>query len=421
MVQHPFTFAGFDFTLCSTACTCRLLPLLQQTCPAPGKAPKAAVNQIKTYRFRLKPTRAQAQAFAQWLGSCRYVYNLCLDYKKQLYTNHRLSIGKNQMQQELSAIARDVEWIGCVHSQTLQEVTDRLFRSYDGFFKQGKGFPRFARRGQYRSFTYKQGVKLHENTCTVQLPKIGKVKYRKSQDVQGVIRTASVVREADGWHVALCCEVEIAPLPPVTNVLGLDMGIKSFVVTSDGQVVDNPRHLYRYQHQLRRAQRAVSRKKKGGSNRRKAVAKLARLHLKVSNTRKDFHHQLTTQLIRENQAIVVENLQVQHMLKNHKLAKSISDAGWYQFVQMLAYKSRWYGREFHKVAPNHTSQDCWVCGWRNTDLQLSDRYWTCVNGHVLDRDVNAASNIRNKAVGQTVSAWEIYKDNGSVAQESYCL
>ncbi|WP_415837282.1 RNA-guided endonuclease InsQ/TnpB family protein, partial [Pontibacter korlensis] len=350
-----------------------------------------------------------------------YVYNLCLAYKKHLWTNYQISVSKNQMQQELAAIAKEVGWIGCVHSQTLQEVTDRLFRSYDGFFKQGNGFPRFAKRSLYRSFTFKQGVKLHQNTSTVQLPRIGKVKYRKSQDVQGVIKTASVVREAGGWHVTLCCEVEIAPLPQTDSVVGLDVGIKSFVVTSDGVAVDNPKHLYRYQHQLRRAQRAVSRKKKGGSNRRKAVGKLSRIHLKVRNTRKDFHHKLTTQLIRESQAIVVEQLQIQHMVQNHMLAKSISDAGWHGFVQMLGYKSKWYGRELVKVAPNHTSQDCWVCGWRNTELKLSDRYWTCSNGHALHRDVNAASNIRNKAVGQTVSAWEIYKDNGSVAQESYCL
>ncbi|WP_084694851.1 RNA-guided endonuclease TnpB family protein [Pontibacter korlensis] len=241
------------------------------------------------------------------------------------------------------------------------------------FFQARQGIPQVR---QYRSFTYKQGVKLHQNTSTVQLPRIGKVKYRKSQDVQGVIRTASVVKEADGWYVTLCCEVDIERLPQISNVVGLDVGIKSFVVTSDGVVVDNPKHLYRYQHQLRRAQRAVSRKKKGGSNRRKAAGKLARLHQKVSNTRKDFHHKLSTQLIRESQAIVVEQLQIQHMVQNHKLAKSISDAGWYQFVQKLAYKSKWYGRELVKVAPNHTSQDCWVCGWRNTDLKLSDRYWT---------------------------------------------
>jgi putative transposase len=379
------------------------------------------MNQIKTYRFKLKPTKVQAMAFAQWLGSCRYVYNLCLDYKKQLYSNHSVSIGKYDMQKELSAIAKDIEWIGCIHSQTLQEVTDRLFKAYDGFFKQGKGFPKFAERSLYRSFTYKQGVKLHENTCTIQLPKIGKVKYRKSQDVQGNIKTASVVKEADGWYITLCCEVGIAPLPQVENVVGLDVGIKSFVVTSDGEVVDNPKHLYRYQHQLRKAQRSVSRKKKGSSNRRKAVTKLAMIHLKVRNTRKDFHHKLSTQIIRENQAIVVENLKIQNMIKNHKLAKSISDAGWYQFVQMLEYKSKWYGRNFMKVSPNYTSQDCSDCGWRNTELQLSDREWTCGNGHTLDRDVNAAINIRNKGVGHTLSAWEVYKDNGSVAQESHCL
>ena len=379
------------------------------------------MNQIKVYRFKLKPTQEQAQAFAQWLGSCRYVYNLCLDYKKQLYTNHQLSISKNQMQKELSAIAKDVKWIGCVHSQTLQEVTDRLFKSYDGFFKQGKGFPRFAKRSLYRSFTYKQGVKLYQNTNTVQLPKIGKVKYRKSQAVSGTIKTASVIKEADGWYVTLTCEVDIVPLPQTDKVVGLDVGIKSFVVTSDGQVVDNPQHLYRYQHQLRKAQRSVSRKKKGGSNRRKAVQKLARLHLKVRNTRKDFHHKLTTQLIRENQAIVVENLQVQNMVQNHKLAKCIADAGWYQFVQMLEYKSKWYGREFVKVTPNHTSQDCSVCGWRNTELQLSDREWTCANGHTLDRDINAAINIKNKGVGHTLSAWEVYSRSGEVAQESHLL
>lgn len=379
------------------------------------------MNQIKTYRFKLKPTRAQAQAFARWLGSCRYVYNLCLDYKKQLYADHQVSINRNEMQKELAAIARDVEWIGCVHSQTLQEVTDRLFKSYEGFFQQGKGFPKFARRSQYRSFAFKQGVKLHQNTCTVQLPKIGKVKYRKSQPVLGTVKTASVVKEADGWYVTLCCEEDIAPLPQAGKVVGLDVGIKSLVVTSEGVVVDNPKHLYRYQYQLRKAQRSVSRKKKGGCNRGKAIHKLARLHLKVRNARKDFHHKLSTQLIGENQAIVVEQLQVQNMVKNHKLAKSISDAGWQQFVQMLEYKSRWYGRELVKVAPSHTSQDCWVCGWRNTGLQLSDREWTCANGHTLDRDVNAAINIRNKGVGHTLSAWEIYNGSSRVAQESHCL
>jgi putative transposase len=138
------------------------------------------MQQFKTYRFKLNPTPAQAQSFAQWLGACRYVYNLCLDYKKQLYTSHSITITKNDIRKEISGIAKEADWIGQLHSQTLQEVTDRLFKAYDGFFKSAKGFPKLAKKGFYSSFTFKQGVKLHQNTCRVQLPKIGKVKYRKS-------------------------------------------------------------------------------------------------------------------------------------------------------------------------------------------------------------------------------------------------
>ncbi|WP_339652702.1 transposase [uncultured Salegentibacter sp.] len=127
------------------------------------------MKQIKTYHFKLNPTRAQEQTFARWLGSCRYVYNLCLDYKRQLYTSHKISINKNDIQKELSAIAKEIEWIGCIHSQTLQEVTDRLFKTYEGFFKQGKGFPKFVKRNRYRSFTFKQGIKIHKGINSIQL------------------------------------------------------------------------------------------------------------------------------------------------------------------------------------------------------------------------------------------------------------
>jgi putative transposase len=356
--------------------------------------------QLKTYRFKLKPTKAQAQSFAQWLGSCRYVYNLCLDYKKQLYTDHSISISKNDIQKEIAGIAKEVDWIGQVHSQTLQEVTDRLFKAYDGFFKSGNGFPKFAKKGVYSSFAFKQGVKLHQNTNTVQLPKIGKVKYRKSQTVDGRIKTAHINKQVDGWYLSLACEVDIEPLPANTNVVGLDVGIKSFATFSDGKPsVDNPKYLYHYQKQLTKAQRSVSRKKKGGSNRKKAVLKLAKLHLKVSNTRKDFQHKISTQLIRENQTIVVEDLKVSNLLKNHKLAKSISDCGWHQFTQMLEYKAKWYGRTFIRVAAEYTSQDCSQCGKRNSELTLKDREWTCTSCNTThDRDVNAATNIRNRGL-----------------------
>ena len=208
----------------------------------------------------------------------------------------------------------------------------------------------------------------------MQLPKIGKVKYCKSQTVEGEIKTANISKQADGWYISLACEVEILPLENNTHVVGLDVGIKSFATFSDSRPpVENPKYLYHYQHRLTKAQRSVSRKKKVGSNRKKAVAKLTKLHLKVSNTRKDFQHKISTTLIRENQTIVVEDLKVSNLLKNHKLAKAISDCGWNQFTQMLAYKAKWYGRTFIQVAPQYTSQDCSTCGNRNSELTLKER------------------------------------------------
>lgn len=360
--------------------------------------------QLKTYRFKLKPTKAQEQSFAQWVGTCRYVYNLALDTKITAY-HYGVSLTKYDLIKQLPDL-KETKWVKQIHSQTLQDVVERLDKAYQSFFR-GGGFPKFARKGFYSSFTFKQGVKLHQNTSTVAVPKIGKVKYTKSQNVDGIIKTANINKQVDGWYISLSCEVDIQPLPQIENVVGLDVGIKSFVVTSDGETVENPKYLYKYQYKLAKAQRAVSRKRKGCSNRKKAVAKLAKVHLKIKNTRKDFQHQLSTRLIRENQSIIVEDLKVSNMLKNHKLARSISDCGWYQFTSMLEYKAKWYGRSFVKVAPNYTTQDCNVCNYRNGELTLADREWICKScGAVHCRDTNAAINIKNKATGSVVTAWK---------------
>ncbi len=373
--------------------------------------------QTRTYRYKLNPTPSQKQALGQWLGACRYVYNLSLSYKKTLWEHHKVSITKNDVQKELGAIAKETMWIGCVHSQVLQEVTDRVFNAYDGFFKQGKGFPKFARKGHYQSFSFKQGVKV--SPTYVQLPKFGKVKYRNSQDCVGHIKRATVRECADGWYVCLCVETDIDYLPTNESRIGIDVGIKSLLVTSTGETVENPKHLYKAERKLKRLQRAVSRKKKGSFNRKKAVQKLACQHQKVANTRKDFQHKVTTKLIRENQSISVEDLKIKNMLANHNLAKSISDAGWYSLTQMLDYKARWYGREFEKVSARYTSQDCSACGYRNTELTLSVREWVCPGcGSVHDRDINAAINIKQRSVGHTRLASEIYNGSSRVAEES---
>ena len=378
------------------------------------------VIQTKTYRYKLNPTPSQEQVLGHWLGSRRYVYNLSLSYKKMLFEQFKISIGKNDIQKELSVIAKETDWLGVVHSQVLQEVTDRVFNAYEGFFKQGKGFPRFARKGQYQTFTFKQGVRI--TPTHVQLPKFGKVKYRNSQNCNGAIKRATVRECVDGWYVCLCVETDIQPLPDCQKRIGIDVGIKSLLVTSDGETVENPKHLYKAERKLKRLQRSVSRKKKGSANRRKAVKKLARKHQKVANSRKDFQHKVTTRLIRENQAITVESLQISNRLANHNLARSISDAGWYQLTQMLEYKAKWYGRVFEKVNARHTSQDCSVCNYRNTEFTLPVRQWTCPScGTTHDRDVNAAQNIKHRSVGHTQLARKVYAPVGVVVRESPSL
>ena len=375
--------------------------------------------QTKTYRYKLKPTPAQQRALGQWLGACRYVYNLSLSYKKTLWEHNRVSIGKNEIQKEVALLAKDYAWIEAVNAQTRQDVVERVFNAYEGFFKLGKGFPKFARKGQYQSFTFKQGVKI--DATHVQLPKFGRVRYRNSQDCAGTIKRATVRECADGWYVCLCVETDIEPLPANQNRIGIDMGIKSLLVTSDGQTVENPKHLYKAERKLKRLQRSVSRKKKGSTPASEPNQKMARQHQTVDSTRKDFQHKVTTRLIRENQAISVEDLRIKNMLGNHHLAKSISDAGWYQLTQMLEYKARWYGRTFERVNARHTSQDCSSCGYRHTELTLAVRAWVCPScGTTHDRDVNAAVNIKNRGA-HGVSSEGIQVPLGMVVRESPAL
>ncbi|MBF9253001.1 transposase [Pontibacter sp. 172403-2] len=375
------------------------------------------MSSIKTYRFKLKPTKEQVLVFQRWIGACRYVYNLALETKEYAYRVHRISLSKYDLCKQLTELKKDTLWIAETSSLALEDAVHRLDFAYQTFYR-GGGYPKFASKRFYRSFTVRQNIKVCDKTCTIRLPKIGKVKFRKSQSVVGKLKTATIAHCTDGWYLTLTSEIDIEKLPTLNTSIGIDLGIKSFLVTSENQIVENPKNLYRYKRELNKAHRAVNRKKKGSSNRKKAVAKLAKVYLKVSNTRNDFQHKLSSNLIRENQTIVVENLRVSNMLKNHNLAKSIADASWRQFVRMLEYKAKWYGRELIKVNPQCTSQDCSTCGARNAELRLATREWKCEHcGTFHDRDVNAAINIKNKAVGYTVSASEIYGSTGRVAEE----
>jgi putative transposase len=372
---------------------------------------------LKTYRYKLNPTRAQEHIFAQWLGSCRFVYNLCLEYKQLLYNQYRKSIGKNELQKQVKDLVKEVEWLQPLHSQTLQDVTDRLEKTYERFFRKGAGFPKFAKRHHYRSFSFKQGVKQcasdSERIGKVYLPKIGEVRYINSRNFchgnhGGTIKRTSIIRETDGWYIAFSVETVHEPLPKVSPEIGIDVGLESFATLSTGEKIAPPRALRKRERRLKRLQRAVSRKTKGSNNRKKAVKRLAKEHLKIKRIRQDFLHKLTSGLIRENQAIAVEVLQIQNMMQNHHLAKSIADASWYEFTRQLDYKAAWSGRIFKKVSARNTSKQCSVCGTKAESMPLSVREWTCEHcGTHHDRDINAALNIKERAVGQTVHAPEI--------------
>lgn len=359
---------------------------------------------ISTYKYKLKPTKAQVIMFEQWLGTCRYVYNTGMEVKKTAYKTAGKSIGKYELMKQLTDAKKEIEWLNNTHSQVLQNVLDRLDRSYQNFFKKRAKYPKWAKKEKYKSFTFKQGVKIHPNTFSVTLPKIGKVKFFKDRIAEMDIATATIIKDVDGWFMSISGTINKELMPATNKNIGIDLGIKSFAVTSDGEYFDSPNCLRKAEKKLKHLQRGVSRKKKGSNNRKKAVVQLAKAHKKVSETRKDFLHKLSTELIRENQSVSVEKLNIKGMIRNHKLAKSISDAGWGMFKAMLKYKAEQNSRTFFEVNPRNTSKQCNVCGNLNDDLKLSVREWTCsLCGTKHNRDGNAAVNILNKGFGLNLS------------------
>jgi len=283
----------------------------------------------------------------------------------------------------------------------LQDVLTRLDKTYQAFFRRVKagqtpGFPRFQGRNRYHSFTYKQygnGARL-DNSFLV-LSKIGRVAVRWSRPLEGTPKTVTISQEADGWYAVIsCADVPAQPLPPTGRETGIDVGLKVFLITADGDVVENPRLHRRGEKQLKKAQRRVSRRKKGSKRRGKAVGLLGKQHQTVKRQRADFHHKTALALLRDYDTIYLEDLQVANMVRNRHLAKRISDAGWAQFRSILEAKAVYAGRRVVAVPPAYTSQDCSGCGAR-IPKSLSVRTHVCTTcGLVLDRDENAARNIQ---------------------------
>src|SRR5260221_754984 len=356
----------------------------------------------KTFKYKLKPTLAQACLLERTLMLCRHVYNAAVGERREAWRMCGVSVTYYQQKAELPDIKEAMPEYAEVYSQVLQDVVLRVDRAFHAFFqriREGKtpGYPRFQGRYRYSSFTYPEvgehgGARL-DNGFLV-LSKIGRLAVRWSRPLEGTPKTVTIRREADGWYVCFsCADVPTQPLPVTGRATGIDVGLKSFATLADGSQIANPRIFRVAELNLRRAQRRVSRRKEGSTRRRGAVVLPSKAYQTVKRQRTDFHHKTAFALLREYDTIYLEDLRVANMVRNHHLAKSISDAGWSAFRTILEAKAACAGRQVVAVPPAYTSQACSGCGVMVTK-DLSVRWHTCPDcGTSLHRDHNAAKNI----------------------------
>jgi putative transposase len=356
----------------------------------------------KSYKFRISPDNEQKILLSKHFGATRFVFNRYLNSRKETYLEEKKSLNYYDNANDLTKLKKEEEfvWLKEINSQSLQSSLRNLDTAYNKFFRKQTQFPRFKSKYDKQSFTIPQSVSIEDGKLCI--PKFKKgIQINIHRKIEGKLLFATISKSITGnYYVSITCEVEYRPFEKTNSKVGIDTGIKDLAILSDGKVYENIKTLKTNLKKLKYEQRQLSKKTKGSNSRLRQKSKLARVHEKVTNTRKDYLHKVSTEIIKNHDVICIEDLAVKNMMKNHKLAQAFSDVSLGTFYTMLEYKANWNDKVVVKINRFFpSSKTCNVCNYINQDLTLKDRKWTCLSCNTIhDRDFNASINIKKQGL-----------------------